>query len=439
MNKLISLCGLTTDYVFQTICLSGNVHLAIWFGKEIEDYDNCYLRQNPSIFEECAKLGHFKMVKWLHPLFEDALNEDEGYMYRCIVKSKSFRIRRWLIEVSNFAPALKKRCCQLYTKSNLIEFLCRPKNFKLGKCFLKKYPETRENLFLNACKVGNLSLVKLTYPNMETNKYLASPKLQRNEDEEMEIRNNNLVQAFKLAAMYGQIEVCQWLYNFHPGSDFKIHEDEEYIFRSVCANGYLITAKWLLETFPDIDITNYLFELCVRNGKLKVIKWLRENIDHKHVSRYFTEVCEKGYLRMAKWIWEETKKCNETHSSLFSDTLTYQVCSIDCYLIRHAFIKSCRNGHTHLAKWLCKLYVGMGDHPDVLRCAFHDACLGGHINTAKWLYGTFKDKFELDQGTLPALAGKQDDISSWIQSLNMTVSKEEGIEKLRDWVRPGKL
>lgn len=338
MDELLSLIKLTPDQVFETICISGNVGLAEWFQDEID------VPPTVSLFKNCAVKGHFKMVKWLYSLLSDEDVLTERDIYECILKTKSFKIRKWLLCTTDYTSC----------ESLVVRFIS--KKFKLGKYFLSERPEMREKIFLECCASNNLELAKLTQT-------MTVPE------------KSEIYKGFKLAALHGHIEICKWMYASYPSLDFK----DEDIFRCACVNGHLNVAKWLYETYPGINIEINTFSKALKRGKLKTANWLYELLGHQHVASQFAEVCENGHLSTAKWIWKKVKECNETRSVLFSSILRYPICTIDSFLFDFIFRKVCEKGHISIAKWLYKI------HPYTLEWASDVAHMNGHTELEKWL------------------------------------------------------
>ena len=84
-----------------------------------------------------------------------------------------------------------------------------------------------------------------------------------------------ITDSFHLTCMNGHLEIAKWLINTFPNID--IHAEDEYAFRYSCYNGNLLIAKWLIEIFPNIDIHAYnefAFRYSCIYNHLEVAKWL---------------------------------------------------------------------------------------------------------------------------------------------------------------------
>jgi hypothetical protein len=126
-------------------------------------------------------------------------------------------------------------------------------------------PFINTNTFTEACRKGNLNLLKWMLENDNHNCINISGTRWNKEF------------PFKVACANGHLEVAKWLLEIK--SDIDISVDNEDAFRYVCREGHIEIAKWLYEVKPDIDVSVCFYEPI----------------------RY---ACAHGYLELAKWLYE---------------------------------------------------------------------------------------------------------------------------------------
>jgi ankyrin repeat protein len=159
--------------------------------------------------------------------------------------------------------------------------------------------------------------------------------------------------------------------------------DYENIFCSVCENGHLDVAKWLLTVNNKIDIShnsNYSFCYACYNGHFEIVKWLYEinqNIDISINDEFsFSFSCVNGHFEISKWLYE---KKNDINISIDND---------------FTFCQCCKNGHFEIVKWLLEIssniniYVN-NDFP------FRIACENNYIDIAKLLSNLYPNKYKI--------------------------------------------
>jgi hypothetical protein len=126
-------------------------------------------------------------------------------------------------------------------------------------------PFLNTNTFTEACRKGNLNLLKWMVENDNNNCINISGTRWNKEF------------PFKVACANGHLEVAKWLLEMKPDIDISV--DNEDAFRYVCREGHIEIAKWLYEVKPDIDVTVCFYEPI----------------------RY---ACAQGYLELAQWLYE---------------------------------------------------------------------------------------------------------------------------------------
>ena len=206
-------------------------------------------------------------------------------------------------------------------------------------------------IFINACKKGNLKQAEKIYNN--------------------KLDKNTIDNAFYYACENGKMIILKWLYKLEDNPNIT-----DNYFYAACDNGYLEIAKWLysLEYKPTIDIINSVFIYACYKGNLEVAKWLY-SLENKPDIYYnnnelFIDINILQYYDIAKWLYE-----------------------IDNQLKNFNFLIACNKGNLKVAQ---SLYL-LEDKPDIYiyNNAFKLACKLGKLSVAKWLY-TICDKANID-------------------------------------------
>ena len=120
--------------------------------------------------------------------------------------------------------------------------------------------------------------------------------------------------AFTEACRKGNLNLLKWMVENDSDNCINISGtrwNKEFPFKVACANGNLHVVKWLLEIKPDIDISvdsEDAFRYACREGHIDIAKWLYEVKPDIDVSVCFYEpiryTCAYGYLELAKWLYE---------------------------------------------------------------------------------------------------------------------------------------
>ncbi len=154
--------------------------------------------------------------------------------------------------------------------------------------------------------------------------------------------------AFYGACTNGHLELAKWLINIYP--DIDVSSEDFFIFTCTCMEGHLEVAKWLLLVKPCINVStneDFPFSCSCGHGRFEVAKWLLSVKPSINVSARcempFTCACYGGYLNIAQW--------------LLSVKPTINISAQDDY----AFRMACWFNHLDLALWLQSLLPGKYD------------------------------------------------------------------------------
>ena len=146
-------------------------------------------------------------------------------------------------------------------------------------------------------------------------------------------------------------------------------------------------------------LTNELYE---KNADIKNIKYLISiKIINIHVESEYTFrwACEKGYLSLAKWLWEVSCK------------------SIDIHIYdEYAFRWACEGGYLEVIEWLWSLDGKINIHVND-ECAFRWACSNGHLEVVKWLWKVSLKSIDIHAKHDFVFDTGQENILEWLKSL----------------------
>lgn len=178
------------------------------------------------------------------------------------------------------------------------------------------------------------------------------------------------------------------------------------LFKYSCKNGYAKFAKWVLDTFDNVDIhtdTEYPFFYSCVYGHLDIAKWIYELCDRKilfteNIKYIFCRTCEAGYLHVAKWLYSTfdiDPGCLDNYSFRWScnngnfDVVywLFNLGIVDKTFIEDndCFKHACINGYTDIIEWLYSI-CDISDISDNNYDIFTKVCINDHIDIAKWLY-----------------------------------------------------
>jgi ankyrin repeat protein len=197
--------------------------------------------------------------------------------------------------------------------------------------------------------------------------------------------------------------IAKYLYGICPGINVSV--DNNHVFRTACANGHLVIAKWLYEINPYIDDISwkYAFINGCTNGHLNVVEWLRlsnPGIPNCVNDDTFIIACKYGHLNIAKYLYDLNPDINISAEN------------------EYAFVIACGNGHLNVAEWLYLI------KPDINISASNDrafrlACGNNQLNVVRWLSTFNPSKYDYKI--------VNDKIVSWSNRKNITINQTKQI------------
>ena len=102
---------------------------------------------------------------------------------------------------------------------------------------------------------------------------------------------NDEYNAFLLSCSYGRLKIAKWLIKTYPKID--IHAYHEYVFKMGCLYGHLKIVKWLIKygnligTPINIHIdTECVFKMSYLNGHIHIVQWLIEHFDGFEITKF---------------------------------------------------------------------------------------------------------------------------------------------------------
>jgi len=173
--------------------------------------------------------------------------------------------------------------------------------------------------------------------------------------------------------------------------------------------------EWLMirETKDDKEIKE---KLSLESLELKDINKdniILYSIINKSNQDKFIWVCERGYLKVAQWL--------------------YSLGGVDIHIYdEHPFGLACWNGHLEVARWLYSLgdvNIHINDEE-----AFICTCRNGHLEVAQWLYSLGNVNIHIYNGMALKLASKEFhlEVAQWLWSLGGF--HKDGIEWLNVFI-----
>jgi ankyrin repeat protein len=190
--------------------------------------------------------------------------------------------------------------------------------------------------------------------------------------------------------------------------------EHEKIFSKLCYKGYLNIAKILYESYNiSLNRLPNLFHMSIQEGgHINICQWLYSlNPDYlNHViddNTPFYTSCFYGNLELSKWLYSLKHDYLDIYNNLNSTP----------------FNIACIKGHIELCKWL---YTLKPEYLNIL-CSgnftpFNSACMNNHLDLCKWLYSLKPDYLDIRSGnnSTPfeiACMGGHLEMCKWLYSL----------------------
>lgn len=337
----------------KSICENGHINLLLDLIEVCPNILNNSSRMSDALLSAC-KGGHVDIVEYL---LSFGTKIDVGYIAFAIdnaIRADDLEIVKYLFDNE------LKNVCYLHLAVKL-------GHFEIVKYIIEenKNPFDLEEVFYMACENGHFEIVKYLIENENKNEIIqlkslrvASARSFQTFVETLKKKDHRNAKAFNLAYKSNHLEIVKYLIQdgYERKSPINIHEHNEFIFRFVCAKGYIEMAKYLFETSLNVQSINIhannecAFLMACKNGHLETVKYLFEMssthdqklIDiHVNNEQAFCSACENGDLEMIKYlleIGEESKSPINIHTN--NDL---------------AFRRACENGHLKVIKYLVQL------------------------------------------------------------------------------------
>lgn len=166
----------------------------------------------------------------------------------------------------------------------------KSQNQDLIKVFLREYPASVPEVFLEACRGGYL----------ETATWMA-------EKYQLCMLTNVITWPFRASCENGHLHIAKWFVQTFP--DYNVHEWEEDAFRWTCFAGQLEVVEWLLEKYPNINIralNDMAFSWACQRGHLELAKLLLKKCPESAITTdIYKAVLEQGHVSMCRWLVEQ--------------------------------------------------------------------------------------------------------------------------------------
>ena len=204
--------------------------------------------------------------------------------------------------------------------------------------------------------------------------------------------------------------------------------------RRACYNGHLPIVVYLLENYPQVDITahdNCAISLACSYGHLPIVVYLLENYPEVDITANYNKVicrvCENGYLPVVKYLLENYPEV---------DITAYNNCAIRW---------ACYNGHIEIVKYLLEKYPEV-DITATNNFAIRWACEVGHLPIVVYLVMTCLKKIldeSLSKGVINRIINllvKNDKKIEYIMLMqelkkrNIQIDMNEEIKKMEEQI-----
>ena len=181
---------------------------------------------------------------------------------------------------------------------------CKHNRLNIAKYIVELKPDIdikyKNNLiFRDTCANGNLEIAKWLYDTFHND-------IDIHAESDYAFRWACLKSGFEDKSILP--ETAQWLWEL---GNCKPHILDNFIFRHACKGGYINVIRWFLDTFKQyINPKNYLYalgyQLACRYNQLSTVKYLHEkNTEYTTWKlNVFIEMCKCGNLDIIKWMVE---------------------------------------------------------------------------------------------------------------------------------------
>lgn len=297
---------------------------------------------------------HFKSVYGKnHHLFD----ANTMFVDACTVGASD--VAEWLYETYQIGTSYNDLLFQHAWQNNYVGVV---------KLLIKIWPEIdikKENhkIFRMVCEKGYVEVAQLLFDACENK----SQKIK------IELRNGKTL---RNVCANGHLEMAKWLRNTFPQIDMKVKNNAP--LRLACDHGHLEVAQWIIETCPKLDIHKYFYDILLsasNSGSLEVALWIVETCPKLDIREYFYDIllaaCQNNHYKIAEWI---VKICPD-----MKITNSYAAAVIG---------KTCEANTLNMAKWFTKKFTPI-DIGNESRSIFKNACAYGHLKFAKWMINFF--------------------------------------------------
>lgn len=142
----------------------------------------------------------------------------------------------------------------------------------------ERQPDCAETALGYSVRSGNLELVKWIYEQLQRPKAeLSNPNPAH---KQVMKHKHEKVHSIDVAAMYGFVELMQWLHEHRPD-----------------------------------DCTTNAMDLAAAGGHFKAVKWLHVNRSEGCTASALKSAIEKGRLEIVQWLLENRKECSDSISA----------------------------------------------------------------------------------------------------------------------------
>lgn len=249
---------------------------------------------------------------------------------------------------------------------NFVKFIKIPYiEINLNKNFKRKYKNTYFDYLHQLVKLKNFNAIKWLY-----NLYPTKVNKQR---------------VFEDSCHLACLEIAQWVYTLNSDNHGEglILSNGTLYNACRCENLNMIMWLYSLNIFDITYEDNIIFRTVCERGFLKIAKWIyslgKFNLDSNMIEKTFSQTCGNGKLELAKWYYSVLESyCNR----------------------QYAFSQCCMWDNFETGQWLVSL--NKNNDPKNIDLTngnyFVYACRYNSIKIAKWLYTFGVDNFSIREG-----------------------------------------